>query len=54
MKYGMNVVFKKIFDQYFLLSAMVDVEGVKTILEVEGVKHILSNILQSIENTVFV
>ena len=54
MKFGMNVVFEKIFDPYFFSSAMVDVEGVKTTLKVRGVKHILLNISEIIENIVFV
>ena len=32
---------------------MVDVEGVKTTLKVGGAKHILSNILKTIEDTDF-
>ena len=44
MKFGMNVVFEKMFDPYFFLSAMVDVKGVKTTLKVGGLKHILLNI----------
>ena len=54
MKFGMNVVFKKIFDPYFFLSAMIDVEGVKTTLKVGSVKHILLNISEIIEDIVFV
>ena len=54
MKFGINVVFEKIFDPYFFLSAMVDVEGVKTTLKVGGVKHILLNISEIIEDIVFV
>ena len=54
MKFDMNVVSEKIFDPYFFLSAMVDVEGVKTILKVGGVKHILLNISEIIEDIVFV
>ena len=54
MKFGMNVVFEKIFDPYFFLSAMVDVEGVKTTLKVGGMKHILLNISEIIEDIVFV
>ena len=51
MKFGINVLFKKIFDPYFFfLSAMVDVEGVKTIFNVE---HILLNISEIIEDIVF-
>ena len=53
MKFNVNVVFKKIFDPYFFLSAMADVEGVKTTLEVEGAKHILLNILEIIEDITF-
>ena len=45
----MIVVFEKIFDSYFFLSAMVDVEGVKTTLKIGGVKHILLNISEIIE-----
>ena len=38
MKFGTNVVFEKIFDPYFsCLSAMVDVEGVKTTLKVGNI-----------------
>ena len=33
---------------------MVDIEGVKTILKVEGAEHILSNISKIIEGTIFV
>ena len=51
MKFGMNAVFKKIFDPYFF-SAMV--EGVKTTLKVGGVKYILLNISEIIEDIVFV
>ena len=54
MKFDIIVVFEKIFDPYFFLSAMVDVEGVKTTLKVEGVKHILLNISGIIEDIVFV
>ena len=54
MKFGMIVVFEKIFDPYFFLSAMVDVEGVKTTLKVGSVKHILLNISEIIEDIVFV
>ena len=54
IKFGMNVVFEEIFDPYFFLSAMVDVKGVKTTLEVGGVKHILLNISEIIEDIVFV
>ena len=54
MKFGMIVVFEKIFDSYFLLSTMVDVEGVKTTLKVGGMKHILLNISEIIEDIVFV
>ena len=57
MKFGMNVVFEKIFDikyRIFFLSAMVDVEGVKTTLTVGGMKHILLNISEIIEDIVFV
>ena len=53
MKFGMNVVFEKIFDLYFFSSAMVD-EGVKITLKVGGVKHILLNISEIIEDIVFV
>ena len=52
MKFGMNVVFKKIFDPYFFLSALV--EGVKTTLIVGGMKHVLLNISEIIEDIVFV
>ena len=38
----------------FFLSTMVDVEGVKTTLKVGGVKHILLNISEIIEDIVFV
>ena len=41
---------KKI-DRYLFLSAMVDVEGVKTTLKVDGTKHILLNISEIIEDT---
>ena len=54
MKFDIIVVFEKIFDPYFFLSAMVDVEGVKTTLKVGGVKHILLNISGIIEDIVFV
>ena len=56
MKFGenLNVVFEKIFDPYFFLSAMVDVEGVKTTLKVGVMKHILLNISKIIEDIVFV
>ena len=54
MKFGIIVVFEKTFDPYFFLSAMVDVEGVKTTLKVGGVKHILLNISEIIEDIVFV
>ena len=54
MKFDINVVFEKIFDPYFFLSTMVDVEGVKTTLKVGGVKHILLNISKIIEDIVFV
>ena len=54
IKFGMIVVFEKIFGPGFFLSAMVDVEGVKTTLKVEGVKHILLNISEIIEDIVFV
>ena len=54
MKFGMIVVFEKIFDPHFFLSAMVDVEGVKTTLKVGSVKHILLNISEIIEDIVFV
>ena len=50
----MNVVFEKIFGPYFFLSAMVDVKGVKTTLKFGGVKHILLNISEIIEDIVFV
>ena len=52
IKFGMNVVFEKIFDPYFFLFAMVDVKGVKTTLKVEGLKHILLNISEIIEDIV--
>ena len=54
MKFGMIVVFEKIFDAYFFLSAVVDVEGVKTTLKVGDVKHILLNISGIIEDIIFV
>ena len=54
MKFGRIVVYEKIFDPYFFLSAMVDVEGVKTTLKVGGVKHILLNISEIIKDIVFV
>ena len=54
MKFGMNIVFERIFDPYFFLFAMVDVEGVKTTLKVGGMKHILLNISEIIEDIVFV
>ena len=41
MKFGINVVFEKIFDTYFFSFL---IEGVKTTLNVGGQKHILSNI----------
>ena len=50
----MNVVFKQIFDIFFFVSAMVDVDGVKTTLKNWGAKHILFNISKIIEDTVFV
>ena len=49
MKLGTNVVSKKIFDPYFSLSAIVDVEDVKTTLKFRGAEHIFSNILVIIE-----
>ena len=36
---SMNVVSKKIFDSYFLLSEIIDVEGVKTTLKIGSAKH---------------
>ena len=54
LKFGMIVVFEEIFDPYFFLSAMVDVERVKSTLKVGGVKHILLNISEIIEDIVFV
>ena len=54
IKFGLNVVFENIFDPYFFLSVMVDVEGVKTTLKVGGVKYILLNISKVIEDIVFV
>ena len=54
MKFVMNVVFEKIFDPYFFLSAMIDVNGVKTTLKVGGLKHILLNNSEIIEDIVFV
>ena len=53
MKFSMIVVFEKIFDPYFFLSAMVDVEGVETTLKVGGMKHTLLNISEIIEDIVF-
>ena len=46
--------FRKNIRPVFFLSAMVDVEGVKTTLKVGGVKHILLNISEIIEDIVFV
>ena len=47
--------FRKNIQPVFFLSAMVDVEGVKTTLKIEGVKHfILLNISEIIEDIVFV
>ena len=54
MKFGMIVVFEKIFEPYLFLPAMVDVEGVKTTLKVGVVKYILLNISEIIEDIVFV
>ena len=60
MKFGMIVVFEKnirpgfffLIYYLFVISAMVDVEGVKTTLKV--VKHILLNISEIIKDIVFV
>ena len=52
MKYGINVVFETIFNTYCFLSAIVNVEGVKTTLIVGGAKHILSSISKIIEEAV--
>ena len=52
IKFGINVISKKIFHPYFFLSATVDVGGVKTTLKIGGA--ILSNISEMIEDTVFV
>ena len=46
--------FRKNIRPVFFLSAMVDVEGVKTTLKVGGVKHILLNISEIIEDIIFV
>ena len=46
--------FQKNIRPVFFLSAMVDVEGVKTTLKVGGVKHISLNISEIIEDIVFV
>ena len=54
MKFDVIVVFEKIFEPVFFLSAMVDVERVKTTLKVGGVKRILLNISEIIEDIVFV
>ena len=54
MKFGMIVVFEKIFEPYLFLPAMVDVEGVKTIVKAGATKHILLNISEMIGNIVFV
>ena len=53
MKFGMNVVFKKIYKSIFL-SAMVDIEGVKTTLKAGDAKRILLTISQIIKDTIFV
>ena len=53
MKFDMIVVFEIIFVPYFFLSAIVDVEGVKTTLKFGGVKQILLNISEIIEDIVF-
>ena len=51
----MNVVLKKnIRPVFFLLSAMLDVEEVKTTLKVGGAKRISLNISEIIEDIVFV
>ena len=56
MKFGVDANFRKIFvPRIFLLSAIVDVEVMKTTLEVEVAKHIfISNISEMIEDTIFV
>ena len=46
--------FRKNIRPLIFLSAMVNVEGVKTTLKVGGVKHILSNISEMNEDIVFV
>ena len=51
--FGVNVVFEKIFDTYFPLSAIVDVDGVETTFKVRGVKHISLNISEMIEDNNF-
>ena len=50
----MNVALKKMFDSYVIFSAIFDVNGVKTTLEIGGAEYILSNISEMIEDTVFV
>mgnify|MGYP004577290855 CR=1 FL=1 len=50
----MKLVFlKKIFVPRVFLLAVVNVEGVKTTLKVGNAEHILSNISEMIEDTVF-
>ena len=53
MKFGINVAFEKIFDTW-LLSAIVNVKGMKTTLKVEPPEHILSDISEIPEDTIFV
>lgn len=48
-----KLVFEKIFDTYFPLSAIVDVDGVETTFKVRGVKHISLNISEMIEDNNF-
>ena len=52
MKFGMNIVSKKLFDPYSFSLAMGDIEEVKTILKVGDAKYILLNISEITEDTV--
>ena len=45
-------IFRKNIWHVFFLLAIVDVERVKTILKIGGTEHILSNILEIIEDAV--
>ena len=51
IEFGINVVFKEKY--FFFLSTIVNVKEVETTLKVGGVKHILSNISEIIEDTIF-